>query len=189
MSQFRVGSAVPAAAAAVAALSVLRKGPDAAEQCIRCHVRPGTGLVRFGMMRSGSRERAQSGAQQCVSESDCCSPWGHGTLPLGSFFGGWLMCYVCAFFLFSRCGFVFFFLPLLSRGTHRAQQRQHDLGDLLRSFFRRYSLASRERVSPTTVLRIKGLTVRVRELRRELLLCVLLSALCRYFFVVMMPCC
>eukprot|EP00752_Nemacystus_decipiens_P009476 g8472.t1 len=46
-------------------------------------------------------------------------------------------------------------------GCGRGQQ-QRDLGDLLLSFLRRYSVASKQRVSPTTVLCINGLRVDFR---------------------------
>ncbi|CBN79338.1 conserved unknown protein [Ectocarpus siliculosus] len=44
-------------------------------------------------------------------------------------------------------------------GCERAQQQPRDLGHLLLGFFRRYSYTSKERLAPTTVLRVKDLTV------------------------------
>ncbi|CAM9748640.1 unnamed protein product [Ectocarpus sp. 12 AP-2014] len=44
-------------------------------------------------------------------------------------------------------------------GCGRAQQQPRDLGQLLLGFFRRYSYTSKERLAPTTVLRVKDLTV------------------------------
>ena len=130
------------------------------------HVRDSS-HVRLGLMRSGSRDFGQPGtAARAGVEAASRSP--RATL-----FALWvdrflfltILCY-CTLLSspvrFIICGHVDPLSPLF-----RAEQ-QRDLGDLLLSFFRRYSPASKERISPTTVLRIKGLTVRdmgVRSMR------------------------
>lgn len=113
--------------------------------------------MRSGIRDFGSQLRRVFTWREALSHSLFV---GHAFAWLDRFF---VDCYILCMLSLSLCPrvrYLFsFFLggPCLARC--RAQQ-QRDLGDLLLSFLHRYSLASKERVSQTTVLRIKGLTVR-----------------------------